>query len=147
MCWGLPLPPPQYNVNVQAWNYTVDLVLAFVPLQKFPIDFKIFQWKCSHQNENGLAPSKACMYQYIFCEKSNVHPFLTMDSNKLLYVYYQSECGCSDGLLTRHFERLHCSFPDVFPLLLLLLFLFLRLFLFLLHICCFSAQFIYFCQE
>ncbi len=47
----------------QAWNYTeamafVALVLALVPLQKSPIDFKIFQWKYPLQNENGLALSK-----------------------------------------------------------------------------------------
>ena len=33
-------------------------VLALAPLQKFPIDFKIFQWKCPLQNENGFALSK-----------------------------------------------------------------------------------------
>ena len=52
---------------IQAWNDTqatevmasVALVLALVPLQKFPIhvDFKIFQWKCPFQNENGIALS------------------------------------------------------------------------------------------
>ena len=31
------------------------LVLALVPLQKFAIDFKVFQWKCPLQNKNGLA--------------------------------------------------------------------------------------------
>ena len=34
------------------------LFLTLVPLQKHPIDWKIFQWKCSLQNENGLALSK-----------------------------------------------------------------------------------------
>ena len=33
---------------------SVVLVLAFVPLQKFPTDLKILPWKCPLQNENGL---------------------------------------------------------------------------------------------
>ena len=36
----------------------LPLVLALVPLQKFPIAFKIFQWKCPLQNENSIALSK-----------------------------------------------------------------------------------------
>ena len=43
----------------------VALVLALVPLQKFPFAFKIIQWKCPLQNENGLAllkiKLKACI--------------------------------------------------------------------------------------
>ena len=34
------------------------LVFALVPLQKFPIDLNIFQWKCPLQSGNGLALSK-----------------------------------------------------------------------------------------
>jgi hypothetical protein len=37
---------------------------------KIPIDFKIFQWKCPFQNENGLALSKmkfqACNFMLVF---------------------------------------------------------------------------------
>ena len=35
----------------------VDPGLGLGALQKFPIDFKIFQLKCPLQNENGLALS------------------------------------------------------------------------------------------
>ncbi len=35
-----------------------SVVLVLVPLQKFPIDFKISKWKCPLQNEDGLALSK-----------------------------------------------------------------------------------------
>ena len=37
---------------------SVALDLDLGALQKFPIDFKVFQWKCLLQNENGLALSK-----------------------------------------------------------------------------------------
>ena len=36
-----------------------DLELQFTPgLGALHVDFKIFQWKCPSQNENGLALSK-----------------------------------------------------------------------------------------
>ncbi len=49
-------------VHVHALKYmdameamtSVALVLALGSLQKFPIDFQIFQRNCSLQNENGL---------------------------------------------------------------------------------------------
>ena len=34
------------------------LVLALVPLQRFQIDLKIFQFKCPLQNENAISLSK-----------------------------------------------------------------------------------------
>ena len=36
----------------------LPLVLALAPIQNVPIVFKIFQWKCPLQNENGCALSK-----------------------------------------------------------------------------------------
>ena len=33
----------------------MPLVLALVPLSKFPIDFKILQWKCTLQPKDGLS--------------------------------------------------------------------------------------------
>ena len=49
--------------HLQVWNYKPwpslpRLVKALVSLQKFPIEFRICQWKCPVQNENGLALSK-----------------------------------------------------------------------------------------
>ncbi len=44
-----------------------SLVLALVPPSKVShnIDFKIFQWKCPLQNENGLALSKMKFKGYL----------------------------------------------------------------------------------
>ena len=45
----------------QAWNFTeacCPLVLALVHLQKFTIDFKIFQWKCPFQQGKWPCPLK-----------------------------------------------------------------------------------------
>ena len=36
----------------------LPLVLALVLFRQCPTDFKILQWKCPLQNENGLALSK-----------------------------------------------------------------------------------------
>ena len=52
-----------YKKGVEAITY-VALVLALMPLQKFPIGFTIFQWKCPLQNENGLAFSKMKLHAW-----------------------------------------------------------------------------------
>ncbi len=45
------------GITLRTWPL-LPLVLAFVSLPKFPIDFKVFQRKCPLQNENGLASLK-----------------------------------------------------------------------------------------
>ena len=42
--------------------------LGLGALAKIPIDFKIFEWKCPFQNENGLALSKR---KFQACHKGN----------------------------------------------------------------------------
>ena len=42
------------GITAMKWP-PLPLVLALLPLEKFPIDFKIFQWKCPLQIENDLA--------------------------------------------------------------------------------------------
>ena len=49
--------PAFYEQATEAMAY-VALILALVPLQKFPIDFKIFKWKCPLQNETSLSKMK-----------------------------------------------------------------------------------------
>ena len=41
--------------------------LGLGALQKFAIDFKIFQWKCPLQNENGLALSTCLKMKFLAC--------------------------------------------------------------------------------
>ena len=47
------------------------LVLVFVPLQKFPIDLKIFQWNCQCK----MMKFQACMTYNCF-SKLNIQSFL-----------------------------------------------------------------------
>ena len=49
------------SFSTQAWNHTetnIALVLALVPLQKFPVDFRIVVVKVPFANGSGLVDSK-----------------------------------------------------------------------------------------
>ena len=65
-----------WNYLVEAMAYVLPLVLAWVPLQKFPHRLIRFskKWKCFLQNENGLKISKEgnhpCINVILICYAS-----------------------------------------------------------------------------
>ncbi len=74
------------GITRRPWPW-LPLVMALVPPQKFPIDLRVFKWKCPLQNENGLALSKmkfqACRQSYcskIHIQKTSTVTVLELDS-------------------------------------------------------------------
>ena len=50
--------PTLFPIKINNLETYMRIKCTRVPLQKFPIYFKIFQWKCLLENETGLALSK-----------------------------------------------------------------------------------------
>ena len=72
--------------------------LGLRALQKFPIDFQIFQWKCPVQNDNGLALSTYQKMKFQACIKNLLFllslPFRSMETaNIKLKMKYSSTVG------------------------------------------------------
>ncbi len=101
--------------KLQAWIYTEAteaMTLAFVVvalrhLPKFPIDFKIFQWKCPSQNENGPALSKIKLQALNLSATAMAISRLAFTVSKASNIKYQLSPEDSHSILieTSHFQN------------------------------------------